>query len=91
MKKKQEELHELLNLNEGDWLTEARKRRQKQDSTNPVKGSSNSGRIETQWACKEERDMFDFHELVPEMAINYGFELDRFQKEAVFHLERGGS
>ncbi|KAL7418292.1 Antiviral helicase ski2 [Cryptotrichosporon argae] len=33
----------------------------------------------------------NFHELVPEMARQYPFELDNFQKEAVYHLEMGDS
>ncbi|KAF8310553.1 ATP-dependent RNA helicase [Clavulina sp. PMI_390] len=33
----------------------------------------------------------NFHELVPEMAHKYPFELDNFQKEAVYHLEMGDS
>ncbi|KAL0389106.1 UNVERIFIED_CONTAM: DExH-box ATP-dependent RNA helicase DExH11 [Sesamum calycinum] len=32
-----------------------------------------------------------FHELVPDMALNFPFELDPFQKEAIFYLERGDS
>lgn len=37
------------------------------------------------------RPMTNFHELVPEMAHKYPFELDTFQKEAVYHLEMGDS
>ncbi|KAJ1916948.1 Antiviral helicase ski2 [Mycoemilia scoparia] len=33
----------------------------------------------------------NFHELVPNMAMKYKFELDTFQKEAVYRLERGDS
>ncbi|KAG6897960.1 hypothetical protein C0992_008350 [Termitomyces sp. T32_za158] len=33
----------------------------------------------------------NFHELVPEMAHKYPFELDTFQKQAVYHLEMGNS
>ncbi|KAG0168825.1 hypothetical protein DFQ28_000374 [Apophysomyces sp. BC1034] len=33
----------------------------------------------------------DFHELVPEMAHHFPFELDTFQKHAVYHLEIGDS
>ncbi|KAF2280159.1 antiviral helicase [Westerdykella ornata] len=33
----------------------------------------------------------NFRELVPEMAREYPFELDNFQKEAVYHLEHGDS
>ncbi|KAF7970863.1 hypothetical protein HWV62_22674 [Athelia sp. TMB] len=37
------------------------------------------------------KPMTNFHELVPEMAHKYPFELDTFQKEAVYHLEMGDS
>lgn len=37
------------------------------------------------------RDITNFRELVPEMARNWPFELDTFQKEAVYHLENGDS
>lgn len=37
------------------------------------------------------RDINNFRELVPEMARDYPFELDTFQKEAVYHLENGDS
>lgn len=37
------------------------------------------------------RDMMNFHELVPDMAKDWPFELDTFQKEAVYHLENGDS
>ncbi|XP_012837516.1 PREDICTED: ATP-dependent RNA helicase SKI2 isoform X3 [Erythranthe guttata] len=32
-----------------------------------------------------------FHELVPDMALDFPFELDPFQKEAIFYLEKGDS
>ena len=35
--------------------------------------------------------MTNFHELVPDMAIDYPFELDTFQKQAVYHLEQNDS
>ncbi|KAF2267930.1 antiviral helicase [Lojkania enalia] len=37
------------------------------------------------------RDISNFRELVPEMAREWPFELDTFQKEAVYHLEHGDS
>ncbi|KAK5107409.1 hypothetical protein LTR62_001313 [Meristemomyces frigidus] len=37
------------------------------------------------------RDITNFKELVPEMARTWPFELDTFQKEAVYHLENGDS
>lgn len=32
-----------------------------------------------------------FYELVPDMALDFPFELDKFQKEAIYYLERGDS
>ncbi|KAH9897909.1 antiviral helicase [Cubamyces lactineus] len=37
------------------------------------------------------KPMTNFNELVPDMAHKYPFELDTFQKEAVYHLEMGDS
>ncbi|KAF2738146.1 antiviral helicase [Polyplosphaeria fusca] len=37
------------------------------------------------------RDITNFRDLVPEMARDWPFELDTFQKEAVYHLEHGDS
>jgi antiviral helicase SKI2 len=37
------------------------------------------------------KGMDNFHDLVPEMAKSWPFELDTFQKEAVYHLENGDS
>ncbi|KAI9141382.1 antiviral helicase [Paraphysoderma sedebokerense] len=37
------------------------------------------------------QEMTNFHDLVPELAFPYPFELDTFQKQAVYHLERGDS
>ncbi|KAI0673626.1 antiviral helicase [Trametes maxima] len=37
------------------------------------------------------KPMSNFHELVPDLAHKYPFELDTFQKEAVYHLEMGDS
>lgn len=37
------------------------------------------------------REITNFQDLVPEMARNWPFELDTFQKEAVYHLENGDS
>lgn len=36
-------------------------------------------------------DFPEFYDLVPEMAINFPFELDTFQKRAVYHLENSDS
>jgi antiviral helicase SKI2 len=37
------------------------------------------------------QQLTNFHELVPQMAHAFPFELDTFQKEAVYHLEQGDS
>ena len=37
------------------------------------------------------RTITDFRELVPDMARQWPFELDTFQKEAIYHLENGDS
>ncbi|GAA97301.1 uncharacterized protein L969DRAFT_91853 [Mixia osmundae IAM 14324] len=37
------------------------------------------------------RPLLNFRDLVPDMAKEYPFELDTFQKEAVYHLEQGDS
>jgi antiviral helicase SKI2 len=46
-----------------------------------------------QWAHMVDinREITNFKELVPEMAREWPFELDTFQKEAVYHLENGDS
>ncbi|KAJ5281701.1 hypothetical protein N7478_007073 [Penicillium angulare] len=37
------------------------------------------------------KEITNFHDLVPDMAREWPFELDTFQKEAVYHLENGDS
>jgi antiviral helicase SKI2 len=37
------------------------------------------------------KEISNFHDLVPDMAREWPFELDTFQKEAVYHLENGDS
>lgn len=46
-----------------------------------------------QWArmVNTHKEMPNFHELVPDMAHEFPFELDTFQKQAVYHLERSES
>ncbi|KAI9802911.1 MAG: hypothetical protein M1825_002142 [Sarcosagium campestre] len=46
-----------------------------------------------QWAHMVDvnRDITNFNDLVPDMARDWPFELDTFQKEAVYHLENGDS
>ncbi|AOA62913.1 Antiviral helicase [Komagataella phaffii CBS 7435] len=46
-----------------------------------------------QWAHLVDLDhkLENFHELVPNMARTWPFELDTFQQEAIYHLEKGDS
>ncbi len=54
---------------------------------------SSSKRKGKEWAHMVDinRDITNFKELVPDMARVWPFELDTFQKEAVYHLENGDS
>lgn len=56
-------------------------------------GLSSSKRPGYEWAHMVDinKPMTNFRDLVPEMAREYPFELDTFQKEAVYHLENGDS
>jgi antiviral helicase SKI2 len=58
-----------------------------------VLASSSSKRGGREWAhmVDVKRDITNFRELVPDMAREWPFELDTFQKEAVYHLENGDS
>jgi antiviral helicase SKI2 len=55
--------------------------------------ASSARRGGREWAhmVDVKRDLPNFRELVPDMAREWPFELDTFQKEAVFHLENGDS
>ena len=54
---------------------------------------SSTRRVGREWAHMVDvnRDITNFRDLVPEMAREWPFELDTFQKEAVYHLENGDS
>lgn len=41
------------------------------------------------WVVKDNLSMKDFKKLIPDLAINYNFELDEFQKRAIYRLEQG--
>lgn len=55
--------------------------------------ASSSKRGGREWAhmVDVKREITNFRELVPDMAREWPFELDTFQKEAVYHLENGDS
>lgn len=48
----------------------------------------NKVKDEDTWASEDKLDVSDFAQLVPDMAIEYPFNLDTFQKRAVYRLER---
>jgi antiviral helicase SKI2 len=54
---------------------------------------SSTKRAGKEWAHMVDvnREISNFRELVPDMAREWPFELDTFQKEAVYHLENGDS
>ena len=58
-----------------------------------VLAASSAKRGGREWAhmVDVKRDITNFQELVPDMARTWPFELDTFQKEAVYHLEDGDS
>lgn len=55
--------------------------------------SSSVRKAKREWAHMVDinRDIPNFRELVPDMAREWPFELDTFQKEAIYHLENGDS
>ncbi|KAG8697325.1 hypothetical protein FRC08_006616 [Ceratobasidium sp. 394] len=62
--------------------------------TNPVpRRRAAAPVVKRDWAhvVNVDKPFNNFHELVPDMAHKYPFELDTFQKEAVYHLEMGDS
>ncbi|KAI1080116.1 antiviral helicase [Whalleya microplaca] len=55
--------------------------------------ASSARKVGREWAHMVDinRDITNFRELVPDMAREWPFELDTFQKEAIYHLENGDS
>ncbi|KAK4238416.1 NUC185 domain-containing protein [Achaetomium macrosporum] len=55
--------------------------------------ASSARRAGREWAhmVDVKREIPNFRELVPDMAREWPFELDTFQKEAIYHLENGDS
>ncbi|XP_027335090.1 DExH-box ATP-dependent RNA helicase DExH11 isoform X2 [Abrus precatorius] len=56
-------------------------------------GFSDGQQKQKAWAMHEasEHIVDRFHDLVPDMALEFPFELDAFQKEAIYYLEKGES
>ncbi|KAG7099859.1 hypothetical protein E1B28_001664 [Marasmius oreades] len=55
------------------------------------RGSSKNQKRDWAHVIDVKTPLTNFHELVPNMARKYPFELDTFQKHAVYHLEKGDS
>lgn len=51
--------------------------------------SSESATKRQAWFEEDKIDMSRFHEMIPNPAITYPFELDNFQKRACYRLEQG--
>ncbi|KAK9168229.1 hypothetical protein Syun_000369 [Stephania yunnanensis] len=63
-------------------------------SMSKMDGASDNSQLQKDaWAVKGgSEDIADrFHDLVPDMALDFPFELDTFQKEAIYYLEKGES
>ncbi|KAH3760431.1 antiviral helicase [Pelomyxa schiedti] len=50
-----------------------------------------ASKVKSQWAIADTTDVTNFRDIVPDMVIEYPFELDEFQKRSVIHLEAGES
>ena len=81
--KRRSSIDEIIEEKEEDWITILTKERNKKRNNKKEK--------EKDWAVMESMDMSRFNELVPNMAIQYPFDLDIFQKEAIYHLENNES
>ncbi|XP_057536016.1 DExH-box ATP-dependent RNA helicase DExH11 isoform X2 [Amaranthus tricolor] len=58
-----------------------------------IKNKEVEKQVKESWATRESNNGIAdrFHELVPDLALEFPFELDRFQKEAIYYLEHGES
>ncbi len=90
--KRSESIEDILELGEKDWLFAlSEQRRKARENAAEAKKTIATPSTSPDWAVIENMDVTQFSQLVPHMAIEYPFELDIFQKQAVYHLERGES
>ncbi|CAI0475515.1 unnamed protein product [Linum tenue] len=75
-------LEEILSVESGGLTTSSDRNVNDDGSQNKEVQSLTGG---SDWIAKH------FYELVPDMALNFPFELDAFQKEAIYFLEKGES
>ncbi len=62
-----------------------------EDSTLPILKKPSTGKKEWAHVVNLNQELEDWDQVVPEMAHEYPFELDPFQKQAIYHLERNES
>ncbi|CAM8958449.1 unnamed protein product [Rhodiola kirilowii] len=68
--------------------------RPESNASRPESNADSSGEQKKEaWAVIGEKEQIadHFYELVPDMALDFPFELDLFQKESIYYLERGES
>lgn len=81
----EEELEAILGGDEAFWSASARqKKRWRARDT-----ATTTNAAEDVWAVEDNVDVSDFASLVPDPAVSWPFELDVFQKRAIYRLERG--
>jgi antiviral helicase SKI2 len=57
------------------------------DNNFNISKNKKSSNIKKEYAIMKSTDVTNFSKLVPVMAMQFGFDLDVFQKEAIYHLE----
>ncbi|GBC10110.1 hypothetical protein RclHR1_09340009 [Rhizophagus clarus] len=92
---------ELVKVEKIEEIKEANQNTKDEDSVDnllptqppPLEASklSKTNSRKQEWAHEVKIDVENFKELVPELAHEYDFELDIFQKQAIYHLENGDS
>lgn len=75
-----EELDRLLGARYEPWKPPVARGKARKGGRKPVEDNP--------WAAEDKLDVTEFAQLVPDMAIEYPFNLDVFQRRAVFRLER---
>nr|CAD1818580.1 unnamed protein product [Ananas comosus var. bracteatus] len=89
----------IASSQDGEPLAAQIRRRERSPSSSnsttkdPQKRGASGVQLQKAWALVggTEEIVGSFNELVPNMAVEYPFELDKFQKEAIYFLKRGDS
>eukprot|EP01132_Coremiostelium_polycephalum_P004188 gene4188-5243_t len=84
----EKEIDEIINKND----LEFKQQQQEEGSIAKTTSSTNIDEKEKKWAFIENTEITTpFSELILNPAIEYPFELDSFQKQAILHMEKGDS